>query len=166
MKRIKPWLRIFCGAEIPSDYIFLGRIVSSIPGGGILKWRLKSIGRKYQLEIPNFKNIGENLVLAHGTGITINPMARIGRNCVVFKNATIGSIRSGKRAGVPQIGDNCVIGVGAFVCGGVSVGDDVLICANAFVDFDVPAHSIVLGNPGVIHHKNNATVDYMGIEGK
>ena len=31
---------------------------------------------------------------------------------------------------------------------------------NAFVNFDVPSHSLVIGNPGVIHHKDGATKDY------
>lgn len=55
--------------------------------------------------------------------------------------------------------------IGAFVGGGVHIGNDVMICANAFVDFDVPDDSLVIGNPGVIHRKKNATVDYMRIEG-
>lgn len=114
----------------------------------------------YHLEIPNFKTIGRNLVLAHPSGITVNPQAIIGDDCVIFKNVTIGSIRSGKREGVPQIGNHCVIGAGAFVCGGIHVGDNVLIAANSFVDFDVPDNSIVIGNPGAIHHKENATKDY------
>lgn len=135
------------------------------PGGTFLKWKHARIGERYNLEISNFDNIGQNLVLAHPSGITINPRAVIGSNCVIFKNATIGSVRSGKREGVPIIGDDCVIGAGAFVCGGISIGNNVLIAANSFVDFDVPPHSLVLGNPGVIYPKENATVDYSEIEG-
>ena len=136
-----------------------------IRGGYFLRKKFKRIGVKYHLEIENFENIGENLLLAHPSGITVNPNAHIGRNCVLFKNATIGSVRSGKRAGFPHIGNNCVIATGAFVCGGIHIGNDVLICANAFVDFDVPDHSIVIGNPGVIHHKDHATRDYIGEHG-
>lgn len=33
---------------------------------------------------------------------------------------------------------------------GVSIGDDVLIAPGAFVNFDVPSNSIVIGNPGKI----------------
>ncbi len=117
------------------------------------------------MEIPNFTNIGENLVLAHPYGITVNPEAIIGKNSVIFKNVTVGSVRSGARKGVPQIGNNCVIGAGAFVCGGIHIGDNVLICANAFVDIDIPDNSLVIGNPAVVHQKMNATKDYMGIKG-
>jgi serine O-acetyltransferase len=49
----------------------------------------------------------------------------------------------------------------AFVCGNITIGDDVLIAANAFVNFDVPDHSIVIGNPAKIIHKDNATESYI-----
>lgn len=168
----KMLLRLLLGIYSANDYIVIGRKLSkkSLRGGRgliktFLKWKYACIGEQYNLEISNFDNIGENLVLAHPSGITINPRAVIGDNCVIFKNATIGSVRSGKREGVPIIGNNCVIGTGAFVCGGISIGNNVLIAANSFVDFDVPSHSLVLGNPGVIYPKENATIDYSGIEG-
>lgn len=47
------------------------------------------------------------------------------------------------------------------VCGGVKIGFEVLIAANAFVNFDVPDHSIVIGNPGIIHAKIGAALDYL-----
>ena len=66
-----------------------------------MKWKYARIGERYNLEINSFDNIGKNLVFAHPSGITINPRTVIGDNCVIFKNATIGSVRSGKREGVP-----------------------------------------------------------------
>lgn len=158
--KVKTFIRLLFGIYTANDYIRLGRYLA---GGGTAKFVKKKfdrIGVVYHLEIPNFKIIGRNLVLAHPSGITVNPQAIIGDDCVIFKNVTIGSIRSGKREGVPQIGNHCVIGAGAFVCGGIHVGDNVLIAANSFVDFDVPDNSIVIGNPGAIHHKENATKDY------
>ena len=158
--RVKTFIRLLLGVYTANDYIRLGRYLA---GGGtekFVKKKFDRIGVVYHLEIPNFKTIGRNLVLAHPSGITVNPQAIIGDDCVIFKNVTIGSIRSGKREGVPQIGNHCVIGAGAFVCGGIHIGDNVLIAANSFVDFDVPDNSIVIGNPGIIHHKDNATKDY------
>lgn len=99
--------------------------------------------------------------MGHPRNITINSRAIIGDSCVVFKNVTIGSIRSGKKEGVPVLGNNVVVCCNAFVCGGIHIGDDVLIAANSFVNFDVPSHSVVIGNPGVIHHKIGASKDYI-----
>ena len=67
----------------------------------------------------------------------------------------------GSRAGSPVLG-NCVwVGVNAVIVGGITVGDDVMIAPNAFVNFDVPSHSVVIGNPGQIHIKQNATEGYI-----
>lgn len=53
-----------------------------------------------------------------------------------------------------------VLGSNAMVCGNIIIGSDVLITAVAFVNFDVPDHSIVIGNPGRIHSKENPTQYY------
>lgn len=53
------------------------------------------------------------------------------------------------------------IGVNSTIVGNVSIGSDVLIAANSFVNCDVPDHSVVLGNPCVIKHRDNATEDYI-----
>ena len=41
------------------------------------------------------------------------------------------------------------------------IEDDVLIAPNAYVNFDVPSHSIVVGNPGKIISRDNATEEYI-----
>lgn len=127
-------------------------------------YRLKLYGlrKKTGIEI-DFENglIGGGLQLIHAYNITVNPSARLGNNVVLFKGCTVGSIRSGNKSGVPEIGDNVVIGCNAFVCGGITIGHDVLIAANSFVNFDVPPHSIVIGNPGIIKSKMNPCSDYI-----
>jgi serine O-acetyltransferase len=121
---------------------------------------VRSMEKKYGLEI-DFKNIGKGLLLTHAFNITINPRAKLGEDITIFKGATIGSIRSGKRAGVPIIGDRLTICCNSFIAGNIRIGNDVLIAANTFVDFDVPDNSLVFGNPGIIKHKENASNDYL-----
>lgn len=43
----------------------------------------------------------------------------------------------------------------------VKIGDDVIIAPNAYVNFDVSDHSIVIGNPEKIIHKDNVTKGYI-----
>lgn len=43
------------------------------------------------------------------------------------------------------------------MCTNIKIGNDVLIAPNTFVNFDVPDHSIVIGNPAKIIHRENAT---------
>lgn len=46
----------------------------------------------------------------------------------------------------------------AVVAGGITIGDNVTIGAGAVVMKDVPANSIVMGNPGVIREKQPSGV--------
>ena len=112
-------------------------------------------------EIYGKTNIGKGLYLGHPHGITINPNTIIGENCNIHKGVTIGQENRGNRKGVPTIGNMVWIGVNATIVGNIIIGDDVLIVPNAFVNCDVPSHSVVLGNPCVIKHKDNATEAYI-----
>lgn len=115
---------------------------------------------RYGIEL-DFAKIGGGLLLMHPFDITVNSRAELGEQVTLFKGCTVGSVRSGKREGVPKIGNRVCICPNAFVCGNITIGDDVLIAANAMVDVDVPSHSIVLGNPAMIIHKDNASKDYL-----
>lgn len=83
----------------------------------------------------------------------MNDNVQIGENVTLFKGCTIGVVETGTKAGNPIIGNNVTVFANATVCGKVHIGDDVIIAAGAFVNFDVPDHAIVIGNPGVIHMK-------------
>ena len=92
-------------------------------------------------------------MLAHSHGIIVNPKAIIGNNVTLYQNVTIGEITSGKREGAPKICDNVVVFPGAVVVGGITVGEGARISPNAFVNFDVLAGALVVGNPGEVVYK-------------
>lgn len=115
---------------------------------------------RYGIELY-FPGIGGGLLLMHPYDITVNARAVLGQQVTLFKGCTVGSVRSGAREGVPKIGNRVCICPNAMVCGNITIGDDVLIAANAMVDFDVPSHSVVLGNPGIVKRKENASIDYL-----
>jgi len=117
--------------------------------------------KKYGLEISPKTKIGKGLYLGHAYNITINPGAVIGDNCNIHKGVTIGQENRGKRKGAPVIGSRVRIGVNATIVGRIEIGDDVLIAPNAFVNRDVPSHSIVIGNPCRIIPKQGATEGYI-----
>jgi serine O-acetyltransferase len=127
----------------------------------LAKIRLYRLSKKYGLEISDRAKIGEGLYLGHPYNITVAGGVKIGKNANLHKGCTIGRENRGKRAGVPTLGDCVYVGINSTVVGNITVGDDVFIAPGAFVNFDVPSHSVVIGNPGVIHHKENATENYI-----
>lgn len=83
----------------------------------------------------------------HGMkSIFISGGAKIGSNCIIFQQVTIGSntLIDSKGVGAPIIGDNVYIGSGATIIGAVKIGNNVRIGANSVVYKDVPDNSIVI----------------------
>lgn len=144
-------------------YIFYGRLAleASCPFTRfvfrILRHHLSS---KLQVWLP-FQHIGKGFALYHASGIAINDNAVLGNYVSIRNGVTIGSEIRGKRKGAPVIGNRVWIGSNAVIVGNISIGNDVLIAPNAYVNFSVPDHSVVIGNPGVIKHKEWATQDYI-----
>ena len=116
---------------------------------------------KHGMEIPIETTIGKGLYLGHAYNITINGSATLGENVNLHKGVTIGQENRGNRKGAPTIGDDVWIGINATIVGNITIGNDVLIAPNTYVNCDVPNHSIVFGNPCVIKHRDNATEDYV-----
>lgn len=110
--------------------------------------------------------IGEGTIFYHrGIGVVVHPNAKIGRNCKIFQNVTIGSKWSQGRCDgeAPCIGDDVFIGAGAVILGSVIIGNNAIIGANAVVIYNVPAGSIALGVPAIIHER---TEDNNGVGGE
>ena len=123
--------------------------------------RLRWMSNKTQIQIPARTSIGEGLYIGHLGRIIINPEAKLGKNINLSTGVVIGAENRGKRKGAPIISDNCWIGANAVIVGNVKIGSDVLIAPLSYVNFDVPDHSVVVGNPGKIIPKENATEDYV-----
>lgn len=115
----------------------------------------------YHTEISASVKIGDGLYIGHPYGITINPSVVIGKNVNIHKGVTIGQENRGKRKGTPTIGDSVWIGINSTIVGKVTIGDDVLIAPNTYVNCDIPSHSIVFGNPCIIKNRENATEGYV-----
>ena len=125
------------------------------------KFMYKLTTQKHGLEIPYKTVIGKGLYLGHPYNITINCSAILGDNVNIHKGATIGQENRGSRQGTPIIGNKVWIGINSTIVGNITIGDDVLIAPNSFVNCNVPSHSIVFGNPCIIKHRDNATEGYI-----
>lgn len=103
---------------------------------------------RYGFDISPTTSIGPGFYLGHFGGVVISPFAVLGANVNVAKGATIGATSRGARKGAPTLEDRVWIGANATVVGRITVGNDALIAPGAYVNFDVPSQSVVLGNPG------------------
>ena len=123
--------------------------------------RLKRMSFKTLIQIPARTQIDEGFYIGHSGRIVIHPDARLGKNINVGTGVTIGMENRGKRQGVPTFEGNCWIGTNAVIVGNVKIGKDVLIAPLSYVNFDVPDHSLVIGNPARIIPRDNATYNYL-----
>jgi serine O-acetyltransferase len=98
-------------------------------------------------DIPINTQIGGGLLLPHPNGIVIHPAAKIGPNCLIFQQVTIGITDAD---GPPTIGGHVDIGAGAKVLGAIRLGNHVKIGANAVVLMDVPDHRSAVGVPAKV----------------
>src|SRR5690606_24072101 len=105
--------------------------------------------------------IGGGLYLGHWGAIVINPKAKIGKNCNLAQGVTIGQTNRGESAGVPVIGDNVWIGANAVIVGGITIGNNVMIAPNSYVNRSVASNSIVVGNPMSTKESENAVEGYI-----
>lgn len=123
--------------------------------------KLKLMSYKTHIQIPARTKIGEGFYIGHSGRVIIHPEAQLGKNINVGTGVTIGYENRGERKGAPTFEGNCWIGTNSVVVGSVKIGEDVMIAPLTFVNFNVPAHSIVIGNPAKIISKENATDGYI-----
>jgi len=94
-------------------------------------------------DIPLNCQIGGGLLMPHPNGIVIHPEAKIGPNCLIFQQVTIGH----RNGGVPTVAGHVDVGAGAKILGPISIGEHVVIGANAVVLKDVPSGCTAIGIP-------------------
>ncbi|ANQ85211.1 serine O-acetyltransferase [Azoarcus olearius] len=100
------------------------------------------------IEIHPGATIGRRVFIDHGMGVVIGETAEIGDDCTIYQAVTLGGTslyRGTKRH--PTLGKGVVVGAGAKVLGGFTVGDGAKIGSNAVVVKPVPAGATAVGNP-------------------
>ncbi len=103
------------------------------------------------IEIHPGAVIGRRVFLDHGMGIVIGETAEVGDGCTIYHGVTLGgtSLYKGTKRH-PTLGQNVVVGAGAKVLGGFTVGDGAKIGSNAVLTKPLPAGATAVGNPARI----------------
>lgn len=129
----------------------------------ILQGLLGELGEGSHVRAPLRVDYGTQIHIGPGTFVNHGLVAldvvqiRIGANCQLANDIQLLTPihpldpqprREGWEAGEPiTIGDNVWIGGGAIVLPGVTIGDDAVVGAGSVVTKDVPARTVVAGNP-------------------
>lgn len=97
--------------------------------------------------------IGGGLRIYHAYGCVIAAES-IGEHCSILQGTTIGNGRKNERTNAtnPIIGDHVIIHANTVLFGGIEIGDNVKVGANATVHVDVPSDSTVVGNSKKINN--------------
>ena len=98
-------------------------------------------------DIPINTQIAGGLLIPHPNGIVMHADVKIGPNCLIFQQVTLGSKNDSKP---PIIGGHVDIGAGAKLLGEINIGNHAKIGANAVVLIDVPEGKSAVGVPAKI----------------
>lgn len=160
LRELAVWESVLTVVHYESRMLSFIRMMALFPEyRSLVAWRLNLSVTLFPKEkvyfVTESDNVGEGLVLQHGFSSIIFA-EKIGRNCQIWQNVTIG--RAHDKGPRPVIGNNVKICTGSVVLGGITIGDNSIIGANAVVVKNVPPNSVVVGNPAKVVKINGVKV--------
>ena len=105
-----------------------------------------------RMSISAGAKVGADFHLIHPMNVAISSGVAIGDRVGIMHDVTIGPDYTG--GGVPTIGNDVFIGVGATLLGPITVGDRAIIAASSLVITDVPAGAFAVGVPAKVARWN------------
>ncbi|QGZ43336.1 serine O-acetyltransferase [Pseudoduganella flava] len=129
-----------------------------------MKWLGRYIGYLARIftgiEIHPGAVIGRRVFIDHGFGVVIGETAVIGDDCTIYQGVTLGgtSLEQGAKRH-PTLERGVIVGAGAKVLGGFTVGEYAKIGSNAVLLKPVPPGATAVGNPAQIVQKREGTAN-------
>lgn len=99
------------------------------------------------IEIHPGAKIGRKLFIDHGMGIVIGETAKIGDDCTIYHQVTLGGTGKDTFKRHPALGNNVMVGAGTKILGPIEIGDNVKIGAGSIVLKSLPANCTAVGTP-------------------
>jgi serine O-acetyltransferase len=123
-----------------------------------LKWPGRFIGYLARamtgIEIHPGAAIGRRVFIDHGFGVVIGETAVVGDDCTIYQGVTLGGTSLAKGAKRhPTLGRGVIVGAGAKVLGGFTVGEYAKIGSNALLLKPLPPGATAVGHPAQIVQK-------------
>ena len=107
------------------------------------------------IEIHPAASIGRRVFIDHGFGVVIGATAEVGDDCTIYQGVTLGgtSLHPGRKRH-PTLERGVIVGAGAKVLGGFTVGAYAKVGSNAVLLKPLPAGATAVGNPAHIVQKD------------
>ncbi|MCA3894941.1 serine O-acetyltransferase [Vibrio vulnificus] len=119
----------------------------------IIRFIYDSSQRKIGMELPLGTRIGGGYYIPHPNGIVVNAKAKVGDNCTILQQVTIGGDSRKENGKPPTIGNDVVLSAGCKVIGPIQVGNNVIVGANAVLIQNALSDSIYAGVPAKLKTK-------------
>ena len=110
------------------------------------------------IEIHPAAKLGRGLFIDHGMGVVIGETAEVGENVTLLQGVTLGGTSLKREKRHPTLGDNVVVGAGAKILGGFTIGSGSRIGAGSVVVREVAPNSVVVGVPGRVTSRDGQKV--------
>jgi serine O-acetyltransferase len=120
-----------------------------------LKWLARFISQLARfftgIEIHPGASIGRRVFIDHGLGVVIGETAEVGDDCTIYQGVTLGGTSLNKGAKRhPSLERSVIVGAGAKVLGGFTVGAGAKIGSNTVLTKAIPPGATAVGNPARI----------------
>jgi serine O-acetyltransferase len=103
------------------------------------------------IEIHPGATIGKGVFIDHGLGVVIGETAEVGDDCTIYQGVTLGGTSLGKGTKRhPTLERGVIIGAGAKVLGGFTVGAGARVGSNSVLLRAVPPMATAVGMPAKI----------------
>jgi serine O-acetyltransferase len=116
----------------------------------LYRFLFRYVRNHYGIELPYSAVVGRRVVFEHQSGIVVHGATVIGDDCIIRQNCTFGIRRMDRLNEAPTLGRGVDVGAGAVILGGIHIGDQASIGANAVVLQDIPPGALAVGVPAAI----------------
>ena len=113
----------------------------------LYRWGYRHCRNVYGIELPYTAVLGRRVIIEHQGGIVVHGACRIGDDCIIRQNCTLGIRRLIAPDDAPTLEARVSVGAGAAILGAVTLGEGCAIGANSVVLSDVPAGALAVGVP-------------------
>ncbi len=118
-----------------------------VPFSLLYRLMFRHVRNNYGIELPSTVQLGRRVIIEHQGGIVIHGLCKIGDDCIIRQNVTLGIRTTDELSAVPKLGNGVDVGAGAALLGEIRVGNGARIGANSVVLRDVPPGSTATGVP-------------------